>query len=389
MDFALSPEQAQMVDAARRMAANEIEPVLQAHDRDRPLPKAAALQILQSAANMGITAARLPEADGGVGLRVLDYGLILEQLPITAAFIIQCQETAVTRLYHGSSPEQRERFLPELIAGRRIATTATTEADGGSDPRAVRTTAVVHDDHVVVTGTKMWITSASICDVVNVTCREGAHGDGRNLLRVVIDRDESPFEVREIDVIGMRQSHLGEMVFDNCRVPKANCFGHAGDAARVLTLTWLAGRPLMGLAAVNLATQAFEAAREYAGIRKQFGSPLGAFQLIQQGLVEIETAIHASRLLCYSALAAIDRGERANGLSAMAKRFAVESCDRAIAIAMRIHGAMGLSRELGLERLARDVRMLSIPDGTPEILTLIQGREITGIGAFRTSQPTT
>jgi len=239
----------------------------------------------------------------------------------------------------------------------------------------------------VVNGRKMWITSGSIADIVSVTCRKAGQSDGRNLLRVVIDRDESPFEAREIDVIGMQQSHLAEMVFDNCRVPKANCFGEAGDAARVLTTTWLAGRPLLGLAAVNLATRAFEATREYAGLRKQFGSPIGAFQLIQQGLADMETAIVASRLLCYNALAAIDRGERANGQSAMAKRFAVDSCDRAIAIGMRIHGAMGLSRELGIERLARDVRMLSIPDGTPEILTLIQGRELTGIGAFHASQP--
>lgn len=137
-----------------------------------------------------------------------------------------------------------------------------------------------------------------------------------------------------------------------------------------------------------MAQKAFEAARAYVGVRKQFGQTIGSFQLIQQGLADIETAIVASRLLCYNALAAIDRGERANGLSAMAKRFAVETCDRAIATAMRIHGAMGLSRELGLERLARDVRMLSIPDGTSEILTLIQGREITGVDPFRPAQRT-
>jgi len=389
MEFTLSSEQTMMVDAARRMVSDEIEPILAAHDRDKPLPKPAALAILGSAARMGITAARLPQADGGTGLSVLDYGLICEQLPTAAAFLIQCQETAVIRLFYGSNTEQRQRFLPDLISGKRIATTATTEPDGGSDPRGVRTTAVEDGDHLVVNGRKMWITSGSIADIVSVTCRKAGQSDGRNLLRVVIDRDESPFEAREIDVIGMQQSHLAEMVFDNCRVPKANCFGEAGDAARVLTTTWLAGRPLLGLAAVNLATKAFEATREYAGLRKQFGSPIGAFQLIQQGLADIETAIVASRLLCYNALAAIDRGERANGLSAMAKRFAVDACDRAIAISMRIHGAMGLSRELSLERLARDVRMLSIPDGTPEILTLIQGREITGIGAFHRSGPTT
>ncbi|MFM7039028.1 MAG: acyl-CoA dehydrogenase family protein, partial [Planctomycetaceae bacterium] len=111
--------------------------------------------------------------------------------------------------------------------------------------------------------------------------------------------------------------------------------------------------------------------------------PIGSFQAVQNDLAEIETLVVTARLTCYHALAALDRGERANGLSAMAKRYAVDASDRAIALAMRIHGAMGLSRELGLEQLARDVRTLTIPDGTPGILSLIQGRELTWIDPFR------
>ena len=118
-------------------------------------------------------------------------------------------------------------------------------------------------------------------------------------------------------------------------------------------------------------------------MRKQFGRSIGAFQLIQSDLAEAHTAVLTSRLLCYHALAAIDRGVRANGLSAMAKRYSVDACDRAVALAMRVHGGMGLSMELGLERMARDIRMLTIPDGTPGILTLIHGRELTGLDAFR------
>jgi alkylation response protein AidB-like acyl-CoA dehydrogenase len=173
------------------------------------------------------------------------------------------------------------------------------------------------------------------------------------------------------------------VLFDGCRVPRGNLCPDTGDTARLLTLTWLANRPLVGLVAVGLGQKALAAAREYAGVRKQFGRVIGGFQLVQNDLAEIETAVVTSRLLCYHALAALDRGERANGLSAMAKRYAVDACDQAVALAMRIHGAMGLSRELGLEQLARDVRTLSIPDGTPGILTLIQGRELTGIDPFR------
>jgi alkylation response protein AidB-like acyl-CoA dehydrogenase len=135
--------------------------------------------------------------------------------------------------------------------------------------------------------------------------------------------------------------------------------------------------------AVHLAQKALELAKEYVGVRKQFGKHIGAFQAIQLDLADIETLVVSARLLCYNALSAIDQGARANGLSAMAKRYAVEACDKAIALAMRVHGAMGLSVELGLEQMARDVRTLSIPDGTPGILALIQGRELSGIDAFR------
>ena len=121
----------------------------------------------------------------------------------------------------------------------------------------------------------------------------------------------------------------------------------------------------------------------YAGMRKQFGKAIGGFQLIQKNLADIQTAITTSRLLCYYALDAIDRGERANGSSAMAKRYATTACHDAISLAMQVHGAMGISREAKIEGLYRDVRMLPIPDATNEILALIQGREITGLDAFR------
>lgn len=379
MNFDLSSDQHMMRDACRRVMATAIQPILDQSPIDRPLPKAAAKQVLQHLAQLGLTAARLPEDAGGPGMTVLDYGLLCEQLPPVVAFILLPQETTIARIHHGCSAEQRERLLPELIGANRIVCTAATEPDVGSDPRAVRTRIREEKDSFVVNGRKMWISNGSISDVINVTCRD----DSNNLVRILVDRAQSEVEVKEISMMGLRQCHLAEMAFHDCRVPKENLLGTSQDGAKILTLTWLANRPLIGLCAVHLAQRAFDAACVYAKDRKQFGKAIGNFQLIQERLADMETAIVASRLLCYNALAAIDRGERANGVSAMAKRFAVSACDRAIAPAMQVHGSMGLSRELGLERMARDVRMLSIPDGTPEILTLIQGRELTSFDAFR------
>lgn len=383
MDFSLTEEQRMMVESARRLVEKHIQPILDSNDRDRPLPKTAILSILARAADLGLTSARIPEEGGGSGLSMLDYGLIEEQMPPQVALIVQPHEATTTRIYFGGSPEQRERFVPDLVAGRRIACTASTEPDVGSDPRGVKTSVKVDGESLVLNGRKQWISNATVCDVMNVMCRIVDSEGTARLARVLVDRDVSEFETRELDMMGLRQAPLGEVLFENCRVPGNNLCPDTGETARLLTVTWLANRPLVGLLAVNLAQKALDAAREYAGTRKQFGRLIGGFQIIQSDLAEIETAVIASRLVCYHALSAIDRGERANGLSAMAKRYAVDTCDRAIALSMRIHGAMGLSRELGLEQLARDVRTLSIPDGTPGILTLIQGREITGIDPFR------
>jgi len=383
MDFSLSETQRMMVDAARRLVDKHIQPILDANDKDRGLPKPAILEIMGKAADLGLTSARIPEEGGGAGLRMLDYGLIAEQIPPSVTLIVQPHEATTARVYFGCNAEQKERYLADLMAGRRVACTASTEPDVGSDSRGVKTTVTEEGDHLVLKGRKQWISNSTVCDLMNVTCRKVNANGTSSLARVLVDPVESHFEAREVQMHGLRQAPLGEVLFDGCRVPKRNLCPDTGETARLLTLTWLANRPLVGLSAVGLGQKALNMAREYAGTRKQFGRYIGAFQLIQNDLAEIETAVVTSRLLCYNALAALDRGERANGLSAMAKRYAVDSCDRAIALAMRIHGAMGLSRELGLEELARDVRTLTIPDGTPGILTLIQGRELTGIDPFR------
>ena len=383
MDFSLSEEQQMMVDSARRMVEKHIQPILVENDRDKALPKAAILKIMAKAADLGLTSARIPEEDGGAGLKMLDYGLIGEQIPAQVALILQPHEATTTRIYFGCNEEQKERFLADCMAGRRIACTASSEPDVGSDSRGVKTSVTEDGDYLRLDGRKQWISNSTVCDVMNVTCRATNADGSTHLARVLVDRAESPFETRELDMMGLRQAPLGEVLFDNCRIPKSNLCPDTGDTARLLTVTWLANRPLVGLLAVNLAQQALDMARSYAGTRKQFGRLIGGFQAIQKDLADIETAVITSRLACYHALAALDRGERANGLSAMAKRYAVDSCDQAIALAMRIHGAMGLSRELGLEQMARDVRTLAIPDGTPGILTLIQGRELTGIDPFR------
>jgi alkylation response protein AidB-like acyl-CoA dehydrogenase len=384
MDFQLTSEQRMIQDAVKRMVARDIQPVLDAHDADRPLPKEVMRGLLQICARQGLTSARVPESAGGAGLPTLTYGLMFEQLPPVVGFAIVGQEATATRIALESTSEQRERLLPDLIAARKITCTGSTEPDAGSDHRGIKTRATEAGDHILVNGRKMWITNASICDVITITATLGQAADGSNrMVRIVVDREESPFETSKTPCLGLCQGHLGEVLFDNCRVPKRNMLGRVGDAARVLTLTWLANRPLFGLMATNMAQRALDAALTYAADRTQFGRSIASYQLVQELLADISAAVTTSRLICYYALDCIDNGERANGVSAMAKRYAIAACQRAISMAMEVHGSMGISRELGLEQLYRDCRMLPIPDGTNQILTLIEGRELTGVSAYR------
>jgi alkylation response protein AidB-like acyl-CoA dehydrogenase len=384
VDFKLSEQQRSLQDAVSRMVRSRIEPRMKACDPDKPLPKAVMLEIFATLAEIGLTAPRIPASAGGGEMQMLDYGIAFEQLPPVIAMSLMSHECTIARIHAEGGALHSGGLLQDLISGRKICCTGSTEPGGGSDPRGIETRLADHGETWSISGTKMFITNGTISDVMIATCavERTAHGSAV-MQRVLIDRDKSPYEAREIPVLGLRQGHLSEIVFNDCRVPKDNVLGKGGDATRILQATWVANRPLLGLCATHMAQRALDAALEYAGVRRQFGGPIAQKQLVQGRLADIATAVTTSRLICYHALSLIDDGLRADGTSAMAKRYATTACAEAISLAMQVHGAMGIAQETGLERLYRDVRMLPIPDGTNEILTLILGRELTGISALR------
>ncbi len=384
MEFAFTEEQQLIQDSAKRMVEKDIQPILDAHPSDKSLPREAMAKIYPVLAAQGITAPRVPADQGGSGMKMLDYALIYEQLPAWLSMSIMGHEVTYARIHAEATPEQRERFLPGMLSGEKIGGSATSEPGAGSDPRGITTRMTVDGDKAIVNGRKIWITNGSVADIIAVGCIDGVDEKGRNTLkRIVVEPSKCNVEIREIAMTGLRQGHLSEAVFEDCEVPAANILASGGDAARMLTITWNGNRPLVGLVAARLAERAFEAAVEYASVREQHGKPIAGHQLVQKNLADIQTAITTSRLLCYRALDLMDRGARNNADAAMAKRYATTVCLEAISKAMAIHGGMGLTEEVGLEQLWRDARMLTVPDATDEILTLIQGREITGIAAFR------
>src|ERR1700755_2985090 len=163
-----TPEQRLMGEGCQSMVSRDTQPILHRERPNKPLSKAAAQEIMRHAANLGLTAARVPESAGGAGMSVLDYGLMCEQIPTAALFVMMPQETTATRIFYGSSDEQKARFLPDLISGCRLTCTAATEPGVGSDPRGIATRAREEGDAILINGRKMWISSATIADVINV-----------------------------------------------------------------------------------------------------------------------------------------------------------------------------------------------------------------------------
>jgi alkylation response protein AidB-like acyl-CoA dehydrogenase len=383
LPFSLSEAQLMMIDSARRLTFEKLNPILGGHAQSEPLPKAAMMDAYAALAEFGVTAMRLPEEHGGSGISAVDYGLILEQLPAPIALSLISHDGSTARLSAGASDALRQTYLPDLIAGRKIACTANTEQGAGSDSNAIRTSIKVRGDRATISGQKVWITNATVCDVMLVSCTMGNDDNGRPITRrVAVDMAQSDVRCREIPMTGLRQGHLCEVFFDDVEVPVENIIGHPGDAGKYMTLMWNGNRPLLGLIAIGLASQAFNMAREHCQRRSQFGRPLAGMQLVQQDLADIETAITSSRLMCLYALDQLDKGVRTNGIAAMAKRFATRQAMHAIDLSMQLLGALGVSEEMGVEQLWRDARVLQVPDGTMGILALIQGREITGKAAF-------
>lgn len=384
MNFSLTQEQEAMRRSIESFVERRVDPVLAQHDRDRPLPKAAFLSIFEGLAELGLLGSRIPEAAGGSGVGMLDFGLMFEHIPASVGMSLIVQEACIARLYIEANTSQRKRFLPGLIAGEKIGCTGASEPEAGSDPRAIKTRLTREDGKLVLNGRKMWITNVTACDLLLVTCldqREGAAGG--KVVKVVIECDRSPIEARAIDTMGLRQGLFGEVVFENFPVLSENVIESERGGTEALKSAWTVNRPLLGLMAVHLAQKAYSIAVDHAKVRKQFGKVIAAHQLIQKTLSDIVTSITASRFLCYQALWLIDRGTPAEGVSAMAKRFAQNACREAVWQAMNVLGALGITSEARVEALYRDVAMIPIPDGTNELLALIHGRELTGVEAFR------
>jgi acyl-CoA dehydrogenase len=383
LDF--TEEQRLFTEMARDFASRVILPLNDRYDFNRPITREEFREIWH-----GLLPAimRLGE---GMTLSDMDFislGILLEELfkinPSLVCTVVLALSPAGT-LYLFGGDDLKARYVPLILSGHKIGCTAITEPDVGSNPAEVRSTAVRDGDDYILNGTKTWISCAHISDVAMVTCRIRENG-GEAIGLLLVDREESPYQSSELPHLGLKGFPTGELYFNDCRVPAMNRVGAGQGRSRGDLNMVFSGfqymRALMAIAAVALAQSALEHSVSYAGQRRQWGKYIGEHQMIQEMIADMATAVDAARLLTYRVLSMLQQGKRCEREACMAKYYATEMAVEVTSKAVQIHGANGLSEDYAVERIFRDARMLTVPDGTTQIQKLIIARDILGLSAF-------
>ena len=379
-------EQRLIAEMARDFTAREILPLNERYDFNKPITREEYREIWQ-----GLLPALMRLAEG-MDFSDLDYislGILIEEIfkanPSLACTIGMALGPAMI-LHLFASKELKGKYMPLLFTGQKVGCTAITEPNVGSNPAEVQSTAVLDGDHYVLNGTKTWISCADISDLAMVTCRI-REGSGEELGVLLVDREISPYESAELPHIGLKGFPTGELYFSDCPVPLENRIRRngskrgKGDLGMVLQGFEYA-RTAMAIGAVAMAQAAFDHAVAYAKERRQWGKLIGEHQMIQEMIADMATAIDTARFLAYRVLSLLQQGKRCDREACMAKYYATEMAVEVTSKAIQIHGANGLSEEFPVERLFRDARMFTIPDGTTQIQKLIVARDILGLSAF-------
>ncbi|NLV10366.1 acyl-CoA dehydrogenase family protein [Halomicrobium sp. HM KBTZ05] len=383
MDFDLTDEQRQVRDEVRRFAENEIKPNATEYDTEEKFPR----EIVEQAAEIGLTGANIPIEYGGVGYDTLTNAIIAEELFAADPGIGLCiQSTAfgADALVGFGTEEQKAEFLEPVATGDAIMGAAISEPDVGSDVSSVSTRAEKDGDEWVINGNKMWITNGSIGDYFVVLCKTDPEAEGRynGFSQIVVEADRDGFEADKITgKLGIRASDTAELILDDVRVPEENLVGTRGAGFLQLMQFFDETRTGVAAQAVGIAKGAAERALDYAEDREQFSKPISEFQAIQHKLSEMHTQVEAARMLTYKSAWSVDNeGDQLTMLASMAKEFAsrvaVEVADEAV----QIHGGAGYVNDFDVERFYRDAKITQIYEGTSEIQKNIIARELLGKG---------
>jgi butyryl-CoA dehydrogenase len=382
MDLSLTREQELIRDSAREFCEREIAPHAREWDRSETMDR----EIVAKLAEVGFLGAVLPEEHGGMALDTISYCLVMEELgrvDSSVRGIVSVNLGLVGKtIVRWGTEAQKQEWLPRLVSGEALGCYALTEPEAGSDPASLRTKAERDGGDWVLSGSKIFITLGSWAGLALVFARSGGEG-ARGITCFLVPTKSPGFEARRIEgKLGLRAQDTAELFLDGVRVPDSARLGGEGEGFKVAMSALDNGRISLAAGCVGICQGCLDACVSYASERRQFGKPIGSFQLVQELIAEIGVDSEAARLLTWRAAALADAGESHTLESSVAKYFCSEAAVRAANAAVQVHGGYGYVDEYPVGKYLRDARVTTLYEGTSQIQKLIIGRALTGENAF-------
>lgn len=377
MDFELTSEQQMLKDMLSKFVDKQIIPRASQVDQDGVFPE----ENFRAMADLGLFGISIPPEYGGTGANFVSCALVMEQLArgcastanTWGAHSILCAEN----IYRNGNEEQRRKYLPDLISGKKIGAIAITEPESGSDALSMRTRAVKNGDAYILNGTKMFITNGPYADLIVVYAKTDPDSGAKGITTFIVEKEFPGYSTgKTLKKMGVRGSPTGELIFEDMEVPEQNVLGGLNQGLKVLMNGLDRERIVYSMAPIGVAQGAFDVALKYASERIQFGSPIIAFQMIQDMLAQMATEIQAGRLLAYWAAARADEGRKVRLDASYAKLFCGQVGKNVVDNAVQVLGGYGFISEFPVERMYRDMKGIDFGAGTPQIQKLIIIREL-------------
>ncbi len=339
--------------------------------------------IVRKMAEFGMLAIYVPKEYGGAGLDTLCYTIAVEEIGricgSTGIFLAAHSSLGVYPIYLAGTEEQKQKWLIPLAKGEKIGSFGLTEPDAGSDAAATQTTAKLVGDKYIVDGTKRFITSGRIADVIIFTATRDPKLGYPGISAFVVEKDTPGFSAgNDEEKLGLHGSITSELIFEDCAIPKQNLLGNEGDGFKIFMATLDGGRISIAALALGLAQGSLDSSIKFAKEHTKSGKPLAKSQATQAMIAEMATCVEAARLLVYQAALLKDQGKPFSKEAAMAKYYAAEIGMKVTNMAVDLHGIYGITHEFPVERMMRDEKLMEIGEGTSEIQKIVIAREVLG-----------
>lgn len=377
----LNSEQQMLKENVDKWLAANVTPVINDHEAAQSFP----FEVLGELSQFGYLGGRIPEEDGGFDLPFVTWGMLMESAGYcwgSLRTMLNITNGTIQKLSSYGTPDQKERFLRPLLRNEIKTCTGLTEPNTGSNVRGIEARADLKGDHYVISGRKLWITNGINADICLMVARTFSDQSDGALSTFIVEKTMPGFSARKVEKMTLRCTGTAELSFDNVKVPVENRIGAEGSGLSGTLKGLNTARVNIAMGAAGAAQSALDLSIEYAKTRKQFGKPIGSFQLVQKHIVDMTVRVKAARALAYTAAARLDAGEEAREDCSIAKLYASQAAFEVADMALQVHGGLGYAVGYPIERIFRDTRGGTIPEGTSEIQTLIAGREILGLSAI-------